>query len=89
MDSPQRRRFLWARNLLAKAPCWNFPKRGGNGASHKGYYFYYPQSSTIIKSMMAATDNIRNTHKVSPTQNTPALQASVVTQRSRNVAWRH
>jgi len=30
--SLQCRRFLWACNLLAKAPCWNFPKRGGNGA---------------------------------------------------------
>ena len=26
--SLQCRRFLWARNLLAKVPCWNFPKRG-------------------------------------------------------------
>ena len=25
--------FLWARNLLAKVPCWNLPKRGGDGAS--------------------------------------------------------
>ena len=31
--SLQCRRFLWARNLLARAPCWNFPKRGGDGAS--------------------------------------------------------
>ena len=41
--------------LLAKAPCWNFPKRGGNGAYPKGYHFYSPQSSTVIKSKMAAT----------------------------------
>ena len=46
--------------LPAKAPCWNFPKRGGNGASQrstypKGYYFYSPQSSTVIKSKMVAT----------------------------------
>ena len=34
-NSLQCRRFLWARNLLAKAPCWNFPKRGGNGASQR------------------------------------------------------
>ena len=27
LGSLQCRRFLWARNLLAKAPCWNFPKR--------------------------------------------------------------
>ena len=77
-DSLQCRRFLLARNLLAEAPCWNFPKRGGDGASQrerggggnreeifflpfpsllsffrprtyrKGYYFYSPQSSTVI-----------------------------------------
>ena len=39
------------------------------------YYFYSPQSSTVIKSKMAA-----NTNKVSPTQNitqnTPALPTS-------------
>ena len=35
----------------------------------KGYYFYSPQSSTVIKSKMAAT-TISNTNKVSPTQNT-------------------
>ena len=41
-----------------------------------GYYFYSPQSSTVIKSKMAATTILRtNTNKVSPTQNTPALQA--------------
>ena len=28
-------RFLSARNLLAKAPCWNFPKRGGDRASQR------------------------------------------------------
>ena len=28
-------RFLCACNLLAKAPCWNFPKRRGNGASQR------------------------------------------------------
>ena len=33
--SLQCRRFLWARNLLAKAPCWNFPKRGGDGVSQR------------------------------------------------------
>ena len=42
----------------------------------KGYYSYSPQSSTVIKSKMAAT-TITNTNKVSPTQNTPALQASL------------
>ena len=34
-SSLQCRRFLWAHNLLAKAPCWNFPKRGGNGANQR------------------------------------------------------
>ena len=33
--SLQCRRFLWARNLLAKASCWNFPRREGNGASQR------------------------------------------------------
>ena len=33
--SLQCRRFLWARNLLAKALCWNFPKRGGDEASQR------------------------------------------------------
>ena len=67
------------------------PKRGGDGASQrerggglsffrprtyrKGYYFYSPQSSTVIKSKMAATTILRTTKKVSPTENTPALQA--------------
>ena len=31
--SLQCRRILWAHNLVAKAPRWNFPKRGGDGAS--------------------------------------------------------
>ena len=31
------------------------PKRGGNGASPKGYNFYSPQSSSVIKSKMADT----------------------------------
>ena len=35
LDSLQCRRFLWARNLLAKTSCWNFPKIGGNGASQR------------------------------------------------------
>ena len=34
-NSLQCRRFLWARNLPVKAPCWNFPKRGGDGASQR------------------------------------------------------
>ena len=35
LRSLQCRRFLWARNLLAKARCWNFPKRGGDRASQR------------------------------------------------------
>ena len=31
------------------------PKRGGNGVSPKGYNFYFPQSSSVIKSKMADT----------------------------------
>ena len=75
-SSLQCRRFLWARNLLAKVPRWNLPKRGRDGASQrergpsplsffrprtyrKGYYFYSPQSSTVIKSKMAATTILR------------------------------
>ena len=52
-------------NLLAKAPCWNFPKRGGDGAS-EGYYFYSPQSSTVIKSKMAATTILRTRARFRP-----------------------
>ena len=33
--SLQCRRFLWARNLLAKVPYWNFPNRWGDGASQR------------------------------------------------------
>ena len=31
------------------------PKRGGNGASPKGYNFYSPQSSSVIKSKITDT----------------------------------
>jgi len=34
------------------------PKRAGNGASPKGYNFYSPQSSTVIKSKMADTTTL-------------------------------
>ena len=67
--SLQCRGFLWAHNLLAKAPCWNFPKRRGNGASctyRKGYYFYSPRSSTVIKSKMAATAILRTWTRFRP-----------------------
>ena len=40
------------------------------GTYRKGYYFYSPQSSTD-----GGYNNITNMNKVSPTQNTPALQA--------------
>ena len=40
----------------------------------KGYYFYSPQSSTV-EFKDGGYNNITNTNKVSPTQNTPALQA--------------
>ena len=47
----------------------------------KGYYFYSPQTSTVIKSKMAGSyNNVMNTNKVSPTQNPPALQATWVLQ---------
>ena len=40
----------------------------------KGYYFFSPQSSSVVKSKMVATTQYEH-NKVSPTQNTPALQA--------------
>ena len=43
----------------------------GSGYS-EGYYFYSPQSSTVKD---GGYNKITNTNKVSPTQNTPALQA--------------
>ena len=58
--SLQCRRFRWARNLLAKAPCWNLPKRG------KGYYVYSTQSSTVIKSKMAAKTILRTRTRFRP-----------------------
>ena len=58
------------------------PKRGGDGASQrerggglsffrprtyrKGYYFYSPQSSTVIKSKMAATTILRTRTRFRP-----------------------
>ena len=65
------------RNLLAKAPCWNFPKRGGEGASHLPYgllFLLFPIFH-CHKIKDVGYNNITNTSKVSPTQNTPALQA--------------
>ena len=34
------------------------PKRGGNGASPKGYNFYSPRSSSVIKSKMVDTTTL-------------------------------
>ena len=62
-------------NLLAKAPCWNFPKRGGDGASQ----FLLSPIFHCHKIKDGGYNNITNTSKVSPTQNTPALQASCLT----------
>ena len=91
--SLQCRRFLWARNLLAKALCWSFTKRkemgrvkGGGEREEKtlyfflpsplsffrprtyrkGYYFYSPQSSTVIKSKMVATTILRTRTRFRP-----------------------
>ena len=41
----------------------------------KGYYFYAPQFSTVIKSKMAATTIFRTRTRFRPPKNTPALQA--------------
>ena len=85
--SLQCRRFLWARNLLAKAPCWNLPKRGGNGASQRERgggekreektpaLFLLSPIFHCHKITDGGYNNIMYTNKVSPTQNTPALQA--------------
>ena len=61
--SLQCRRFLLRSNLLPKVLCWNFPRRGGDGASH---YFYSPQSSTVIKSKLAATTILRTRTRFRP-----------------------
>ena len=47
------------------------------GKYRKCYYFYSPQSSTVIKSKMAATTILRTRTRF-PTQNTPVLQANMV-----------
>ena len=69
----QRRRFLLTRNLLAKAPCWTFPRRGGDGASQR---FLLSPIFHFHNIKDGGYNNITNTNKVSPTQNTPTLQAN-------------
>ena len=42
--------FFRCMNVFAqKSAMLKLPKRGGNGASPKGYNFYAPQSSSVIK----------------------------------------
>ena len=63
--SLQCRRFHRARanGFNRESAMLKLPKRGGNGASllfcphtyRKGYYFYSPQSSSVIESKMAAS----------------------------------
>ena len=43
----------------------------------KGYYFYSAQSSTVINQIWRLQQYYEHERKVSPTQNTPALQAKV------------
>ena len=48
--------FFGGVNVLAKeSTMLKLPRRGGNGAIPKGYNFYSPQSSSVIKSKMADT----------------------------------
>ena len=63
--SLQCRRILWAHNLVAKAPRWNL-REEEMGRVSKGYYFYSPQSSTVIKSKMAATTILRTRTRFRP-----------------------
>ena len=60
---------------FALAPTVRGPRKDYN----KGYYFYSPQSSTVIKSKMAATTILRTRTKFRPPKNTPALQATLET----------
>ena len=68
--------------LLAKAPFWNFPKRGGNKVSRRerGGGLEERTENLLLPSplpsfALAPTLRDTNMNKVSPTQNTPALQA--------------
>ena len=52
--------FFRGVNVLAQeSTMLKLPKRGGNGVSpKKGYNFYSPQSSSVIKSKMADTTTL-------------------------------
>ena len=51
--------FFRGVNVLAQeSTMLKLPKRGGNGVSPKGYNFYSPQSSSVIKSKMADTTTL-------------------------------
>ena len=61
--------------LPAKAPCWNFPNRGGNGTSQREHL---PQGLLFLLSPIFHCHRIKdgdhnntNTNKVSPTQIRP------------------
>ena len=82
-------RFLWARNLLAKTPCWNLWKRGGNGASPPFPSFALAPAVRVYSFLLSPIfhchkikdggyshfEHERNTNKVSPTQNTGTCTA--------------
>ena len=51
--------FFRGVNVLAQESTMSkLPRRGGNGAIPKGYNFYSPQSSSVIKSKMADTTTL-------------------------------
>ena len=54
---------LWARNLLAKAPLPEVRRKWGES---RVYYFYSLQSSSVIKSKMAATTTLRTRTRFHP-----------------------
>ena len=66
--------FFGRTNVFAReSTILKLPKRGGKDS----HYFFSPQSSAVIKSKMAATKTHTDMNKLSPTQNTPALQATL------------
>ena len=72
--SLQCRRFLWARNLVAKrrhvktSPREEEMGQVKEGTYRTGYYFDSPQSSTVIKSKMVATTILRTRTRFCPPQ---------------------